>query len=135
MRLVPALFAALLFFSASAVAQDNSADKSYSTNGDAAAGKTTFLKCGACHSLNGGQSTKIGPNLDKIFGRMAGTSDGYAGYSKALRESGIIWSEAALDQWLKDPQNYLPGNKMPFAGIRSEQDRKNLIAYIRKATE
>jgi len=134
MRILPIIIA-LLFFSPTAFGQNDQADNSYSTNGDAAAGKTTFLRCGACHNLKAGQNHKIGPNLDKIFGRMAGTSDGYTGYSKALRESGITWSEAALDQWLKDPQNYLPGNKMPFAGIRSAQERNNLIAYIREVTE
>ena len=59
----------------------------------------------------------------------------YKGYSKALKESAIIWSETLLDQWLSNPQNFLPGNKMPFAGIRSAQDRADLMAYLREATE
>jgi len=119
---------------AKALAQNGAGDLSYSSAGDAAAGRTTFLKCRACHNLDGRQKHKTGPNLDNIFGRMAGTSPDYT-YSKALGESGIIWNEAALNQWLSDPQNFLPGNKMPFAGIRSEQERNDLIAYLREATE
>lgn len=135
MKILPGLILLLALTSTAALAQDGASDRGYSTAGDVAAGRITFLKCRACHNLNGNQTPKAGPNLDKIFGRMAGTSDSYTGYSKALRESGINWSEAALDQWLKDPQNFLPGNKMPFAGIRSEQERKDLVAYLREATE
>lgn len=135
MKILPGLILLLALTSPTAFAQDGASDRTYSTAGDAKAGRTAFFKCRACHNLDGDQNPKAGPNLDKIFGRMAGTSDSYQGYSKALRESAIVWSEAALDQWFGDPQNYLPGNKMAFAGIRSEQERKDLIAYLRDATE
>ena len=110
-------------------------DRALSKQGDAEAGRITFMKCQACHTLGQDGGATVGPNLANIFGRMAGTSDSYASYSKALRESGIVWSEQELDNWTRDPQNFLPGNKMPFAGIRSEQERKDLLAYLREATE
>jgi cytochrome c len=113
----------------------DSADTSISETGDPEAGRVVFQKCGACHNLERNAAPTVGPNLDNIFGRIAGTSESYTGYSKALRDSGIVWSEKELDNWLRDPNNYLPGNKMPFAGLRAEQDRADLIAYIRNATE
>lgn len=110
-------------------------DTSISVTGDAGAGRVVFQKCGACHNLRDNTAPLIGPNLDNIFGRMAGTSKSYSRYSKALRDSGIVWSEKELDNWLSDPNNYLPGNKMPFAGLRTAEDRANLIAYLRSATK
>jgi len=107
------------------------ADTSISSTGDVEAGRLVFQKCGGCHRIKDNGPPLVGPNLDNIFGRMAGTSGSYSLYSKALRESGIVWSETELDKWLADPANYLPGNKMPFAGLRSAEDRANLIAYLR----
>ncbi len=111
------------------------AETSISQTGTPEAGRLVFQKCRACHSLDDKSPALTGPNLDNIFGRMAGTSKSYSSYSKALKESGIIWSELELDNWLRDPNNYLPGNKMPFAGLRSAQDRADLMAYIRAANE
>ena len=110
-------------------------DTSISAGGNAEAGRVVYQKCRACHNIRADSSPRLGPNLDNIFGRMAGTSNNYTRYSKALRDSGIVWSEKELDNWLSDPNNYLPGNKMPFAGLRAEQDRADLIAYLRAATE
>lgn len=133
MKFLPA--ALPLIFAAVPVLAFDGLDTSISKNGDAEAGRIIFQQCRACHNLDGDAAPKLGPNLDNIFGRMAGTSGTYARYSKALRESGIIWSEKELDKWLADPKNYLPGNKMPFAGVRAEQARADLIAYLREATE
>ena len=130
-----AAIAALLLASPFAFSQDPASDRTLSAQGDAEAGRTVFFRCQACHRVTGGARPLAGPNLDNIFGRMAGTSDTYPPYSKAVRESGIVWSEQALNQWMADPQNFLPGNKMPFAGVRSEQDRKDLLAFLRQATE
>ena len=115
--------------------QEAGEDTTLSASGDAVAGQTVFRKCQACHNPGASAAFKPGPNLDKIFGRVAGKATNYKGYSKALKESAIIWSETLLDQWLSNPQNFLPGNKMPFAGIRSAQDRADLMAYLREATE
>ncbi len=131
----PIIAAALLGFGV-AWAQDGAGgDTPLSSIGDAGAGRTVFQKCQACHSLTPRGPALAGPNLDNFFGRMAGTSANYNGYSKALMESGIIWNEWALDQWLRDPQNFLPGNKMPFAGIRTAKERADLMAYLREETE
>lgn len=130
--LSPALL--LILAAAPALAFD-ALDTSISRNGDAEAGRIVFQQCRACHNLDAHAAAKPGPNLDNIFGRMAGTREGYGGYSKALKESGIIWSEKELDKWLADPKNFLPGNKMPFAGVRAEQARADLIAYLREATK
>jgi len=135
MKFISGLILLVALAASPCLAQNGTQDFSLSAAGDAEAGRTAFLKCRACHNLEGNQVHKTGPNLDKIFGRMAGTSPDYAEYSKALSESGIVWNEAELNHWLSDPQNFLPGNKMPFAGIRSDQERKDLIAYIREATE
>lgn len=102
--------------------------------GDAKNGELVFGRCRACHGL-GNSPSKAGPSLQDIFGRPAGTASGYTGYSKALRESGIVWSERALDQWLSSPVDFLPGNKMNLAPIRSARERMDLIAYLRQATE
>lgn len=129
-----AILTVLTFLSVQALGQDGAGDTTFSSAGNADAGRVVFFKCRACHNLNVNNPHRLGPNLDNIFGRMAGTSPGYNGYSKALKESGIVWTEKTLDEWLRDPQNFLPGNKMPFAGLRNEEERRNLIAYLRQAT-
>ncbi len=108
-------------------------DITLSAAGDATKGKRLFNRCRACHNLTATARTRIGPNLDNLFGRKAGTADGYK-YSKALMEAEFDWTETALDSWLAQPRKFLPGNKMSFAGLRKEQDRKDLMAYLREAT-
>jgi cytochrome c len=127
----------LLVVSGPAMAQDEAADDTefaLSRAGDAKNGKRVFGRCRACHGLKTSRS-KAGPSLRNIFGRPAGTEPDYAGYSKALRESGILWNERTLDQWLSSPVDFLPGNKMNMAPIRSARERMDLIAYLRQATE
>lgn len=134
MKKLTALLVGFSLLSAPALGFDGE-DTSISQTGDAKAGRVVFQKCGACHNLKANPPPRLGPNLDNIFGRMAGTSENYTKYSRALKDSGIVWSEKELDNWLSDPNNYLPGNKMPFAGLRADQDRADLIAYLRAATE
>ena len=129
------MIAAMGAVTGGAYGQEASEDTTLSASGDAVSGQNVFQKCQACHNPGASVTYKPGPNLDKIFGRVAGMETNYKGYSKALKESAIIWSETLLDQWLSNPQNFLPGNKMPFAGIRSAQDRADLMAYLREATE
>ena len=109
------------------------ADTSISAQGDAEKGKRLFNRCKACHNLTATARRRIGPNLDNLFGRAAGSRDGFK-YSKALMEADFIWTEKNLDEWLAQPRSFLPGNKMAFAGLRKEQDRKDLMAYLRVAT-
>ena len=100
--------------------------------GDAAKGKKVFKKCKTCHSLEAGKK-KVGPSLAGVFGRAAGTSEGYK-YSKAMKESGITWDEDSLKTYITKPKKMVPGTKMIFAGIKKESDRENLIAYLKQET-
>lgn len=101
--------------------------------GDAAAGKKVYNKCKVCHSLAEGEN-KIGPSLAAIVGRAAGTVADFA-YSDAMKNSGLTWDEATLDQYLADPKGFLVGNKMAFAGLKKEADRENVIAYLKSGGE
>ena len=91
-------------------------------------GAKVFRKCQACHSSEAGVK-KVGPSLHGVFGRPAGSLDGYK-YSAAMMQAGTKWDEATLDAFLADPAKAVPGNKMTFGGLRSEKDRKNVIAYL-----
>lgn len=102
-------------------------------NADLDKGRVLFLQCRACHGLEQGGANKVGPNLYGIFGQKAGTVAGFA-YSEALSAADIVWSAEALDDWLARPSDFLPGNRMVFAGIRKPEDRANLIAYLKRET-
>lgn len=101
--------------------------------GDWTEGRRVFARCRACHTLNDGGANMTGPNLWQVFGREAGTHERY-NYSPALRDAGFVWDAERLDQWLNDPRGFLPGNKMSFAGVRDETDRRNLIAFLKVET-
>ena len=96
--------------------------------GDAAKGKRVFNKCKACHVFEEGKN-RVGPTLHKIIGRTAGSLDGFK-YSKAMKESGIVWDEQTIAAYLADPKGYIKGNRMSFAGLRKQKDIDNVIAYI-----
>lgn len=110
-------------------------DRTLSSKGDASEGRKVFIRCRACHQLTDDRRPKAGPNLYQIFGRVSGTSDSYQLYSKAMKDAGIVWTETSLDEYLTKPRSFMPGNKMAFAGIRSEEDRHNLIAYLRQVQD
>lgn len=96
--------------------------------GDPVAGEKAFTPCKACHTVEEGKN-KIGPSLHGVVGRKAGTYPGFT-YSPAMANSGITWTAESLDKYLADPKGAVPGNKMVFPGLKSEQDRKNVIAYL-----
>jgi cytochrome c len=100
-----------------------------SLSGDAAAGKTVFGKCRQCHVVEPGVN-RVGPSLAGIVGREAGQVDGF-NYSKANAESGIVWSEEKLFQYLEDPRGVVVGTKMIFNGLPKAQDRADIIAYLK----
>ncbi len=111
------------------------APRTISSRGDPERGRKVFYRCQSCHRIAPGASPLLGPNLGRLFGRRVGSLPGYAGYSRALLEAGFIWTEERLDAWLKDPAGFLPGNRMPFAGVRSARDRADLIAYLRRVQD
>ena len=98
---------------------------------DLAAGETSFKKCFACHAVGEGAKNKVGPVLNGIDGRNAGTVQGY-NYSDANKKSGITWNEAAFLEYIKDPRAKVPGTKMVFAGIKNETEAKSLWAYLKQ---
>ena len=96
-------------------------------------GKRVFLMCRSCHGTESDGRHKVGPNLHGVFGRKAGTAEGFK-YSDAVKNSGITWSEQTINEWLVKPKDFLPGNKMAFAGVPKEEERKALIAYLKVET-
>jgi cytochrome c len=102
--------------------------------GDPVKGKLVFNQCRACHWLTNKPRPKMGPNLNGLFGRQAGSSPNYKLYSPALKAAKFKWDPDKLDHWLENPRTFLKGNRMVFAGIRDEQKRQDLIAYLQKAT-
>ncbi|HEX3536388.1 MAG TPA: cytochrome c family protein [Stellaceae bacterium] len=101
---------------------------------DIDAGKTVFNRCKVCHKLEAGASGSLGPSLHGVFGRKAGTVEGY-NYSAAMKESGIVWDDETLEKYLRDPKGFIPGNKMAFPGLRDDTERANLLAYLKQATQ
>ena len=98
---------------------------------DAAAGEKVFAKCKVCHQIGEGAKNFVGPALNGVVGRKAGTYPGY-NYSEANKSSGITWDEATLKVYLKDPKAKVPGTKMVFPGLSNEQDIDNVIAYLKQ---
>jgi cytochrome c len=99
---------------------------------DAAVGEKLFARCKACHAVGEGAKHRVGPELNGIVGRTAGTADGYR-YSSAMKkagEGGLVWDEAALKEFLTDPRAFMKGTKMAFAGFKKDEDRANIVAYL-----
>jgi cytochrome c len=96
---------------------------------DAAAGEKVFVVCKACHQVGDNAKNAVGPVLNGLFGRKAGSVEGY-NYSETNKKSGITWDEATFSEYIKDPKAKIPGTKMAFAGIKDEQKIKDLIAYL-----
>lgn len=94
---------------------------------DAAAGKTAFARCSGCHSVGGNNG--VGPGLQGVLGRKAGSAAGFH-YSPAMQAAAKVWDAAALDAFIASPQQALPGNAMPFAGVPDAKVRADIVAYL-----
>ena len=90
-------------------------------------GEKVFKKCVSCHSLT---KNKMGPALGNIFGKKAGSVKGYR-YSKAMRNSDVIWTDCSLDKFLFKPKKYIKGTKMRFFGLRKKDQREAVIKYLK----
>ncbi len=99
-----------------------------SMTADAAAGEKVFALCRSCHVLEEGVN-RVGPSLHKVVGRKSGTVAGF-NYSDANKNSGITWTPQVLFEYLKDPKAYVPGTKMAFPGVKDDQKRADLVAYL-----
>ena len=96
--------------------------------GDPEKGEKVFNKCKTCHVVEEEQN-KVGPHLVGIFGRQAGSVEGFK-YSDAMKESGIVWEDETITAYLKEPRAYIPGNRMAFAGLRKDEEIADLLAYL-----
>jgi cytochrome c len=97
--------------------------------GDFEAGRRAFAQCRSCHTVVEGGGNRVGPNLYGVFGREIGAAEGFA-YSQSVQDADFIWDGERLDHWLEKPRTFLPGNRMAFAGVRDETQRRDLIAYL-----
>ncbi len=97
-------------------------------DGDPALGKTAFNKCVACHSIKEGEN-KIGPSLHGVVGRPSHSIEGF-NYSDAMKAYNVTWDPATLDHYLADPRGVVTGTKMIFVGLKKDDERANVIAYL-----
>lgn len=98
---------------------------------DAAAGEKVFLKCKVCHQIGEGAKNAVGPVLNGVIGRKAGTYEGY-NYSDANKNSGITWDEATFKEYIRNPKAKVPGTKMIFPGLTTDADVENVLAYLKQ---
>ena len=101
--------------------------------GDLENGRRVFARCRSCHTLTEGGADMTGPNLWGVFGRRAGSREGFR-YSEAVQNAGFDWDAERLNGWLTAPRDFLPGNRMAFGGVPDETDRRDLIAYLKVET-
>ena len=95
-------------------------------------GAKVFKKCKACHQVGEGAKHRVGPQLNGLFGRTAGTLEGFK-YSKAMTtagEDGLVWTDETIAEFVENPKAFIPKSKMSFKGLKKEKDRVNLLAYL-----
>lgn len=98
---------------------------------DASAGEKVFVQCRACHQVGETAKNSVGPLLNGLFGRTAGTIDGY-NYSDANKKSGIVWDEKVFAEYIQNPKEKIPGTKMVYAGLKGEQRINDLVAFLKQ---
>ena len=102
-------------------------------DGDPAAGEKVFAQCKACHNIGEGATNKIGPELNGVIGRKAGTIDTFKGYGESLKKmgaDGLVWDAEQLAKYVHNPREFNPGTKMSFVGLKKDEDVANVIAYL-----
>lgn len=93
------------------------------------AGQKAFKQqCGLCHDVAAGKN-RVGPSLFGVVGRKSGSVDGFH-YSDGNKNSGLTWDQATLDKYLADPRGTVPGTTMTYAGVKNDEQRKDIIAYL-----
>lgn len=102
--------------------------------GDPQRGAKLFAQCMACHSTKPGEHL-TGPSLARVWARKAASAEGFHRYSDALKRSALQWNNATLDKWLANPERLVPGTSMTFPGLAREQDRQDVIAYLKAVDE
>jgi cytochrome c len=102
--------------------------------GDAARGERMYRACAPCHTLEPDRNM-TGPSLAGIWNRTAGSLPSFPRYSPALKSSGIVWTDDTLDEWIKDPQHFIPDNTMTFPGMKDARQRADLLAFLKDATK
>jgi cytochrome c len=106
----------------------------WAAEGNPTRGQRVFGACVACHSLEADKNM-TGPSLSGLWARKAGGLPSFTRYSDALKSSGVVWDSKTLDEWITDPQHLIPGNQMTFPGLKSSQQRADLLAYLQEATQ
>ena len=122
---------ALAFLSLAFVSQ------AFAGDGDPVAGERLFKDCRSCHEVGENARHKVGPHLDGIIGRTAGSAEGFK-YSRALRqagEDGLVWDKEALSAYIEKPRDFIKGNRMSYRGMADAQDRADLIAYLSRQAQ
>jgi cytochrome c len=98
---------------------------------DAASGEKIFVQCKACHQIGENAKNAVGPVLNGLFGRKAGTIEGFS-YSSANKNSGITWDEATFREYIKDPKAKIPGTKMIFPGLKDPKQIDDIVAFLKQ---
>ena len=98
---------------------------------DGAVGEKVFAKCRACHQVGESAKSAIGPKLNGLFGRKAGTVGGF-NYSDANKQSGVLRDEASFASYIQDPRKFMPGAKMVFVGLKSDKEIADITAFLKQ---
>ena len=123
-RILPFVIAMLLLTGWRAMAEPS----------NAARGERLYRACIACHSLEPNRNM-TGPSLAEVWNRKSGSLASFPRYSPALKSAGIIWNDDTLDEWIKDPQHFIPGNTMTFPGMKDARERADLLTFLKEATQ
>jgi cytochrome c len=108
--------------------------QTFAADGNSVRGQQIFGACAACHSLQPDQNM-TGPSLADLWGRKSGGLPSFNRYSPALKSANVVWNDKTLDEWIENPQHFILGNEMTFAGIKDARQRADLLAFLKQATQ